>query len=135
MRITKHSVIGLMLLVWSGLIYPQAAEWSLVTTDVRGNQYLLDTDRMTRKGYLVYVWQLQNLAQRNDQGALAIRSQMEFDCRFKQSRVMWLTLYSEPNEGGVTLSSAAVELPQWTPAGPGDIVDTLIDYACRRIMR
>jgi hypothetical protein len=107
-----------MLLVWSGLIYPQAAVWSLVTTDTQ-----------------VYVWQLQNLVQRNDPGALAIRSQMEFDCRFKQSRVMWLTLYSEPNEGGVTLSSEAVASPQWSPAVPGDVVDTLIDYACRRIMR
>lgn len=135
MRISKHCVIGLILILWSAPIYPQAAVWSLVTTDAQGNQYLLDTDRMTRKGYLVYVWQLQNLAQRNDPGALAIRSQMEFDCRFKQSRVMWLTLYSEPNEGGVTLSSEAVASPQWSPAVPGDVVDTLIDYACRRIMR
>jgi hypothetical protein len=135
MRRTKRHIILFMLIGYSSLLGSQAMAWSPVTTDSLGNQYFLDTDSMTRKGYLVYVWQLQNLAQRNDQGALSVRSQMEFDCRFKQSRVMWLTLHTEPNEGGATLSSDAVALPQWSPAQPGDVVGTLIDYACRRIMR
>lgn len=132
---TKHRAVAAMILGLSGLLCAHAAAWSPVVSDQQGNQYLLETEGMTRKGYLVYVWQLANLVQRNEQGALSIRSQMEFDCRFKQSRVMWLTYYAELNEAGTTLSSGAVASPQWLPAQPGDTADTLIDYACRRIMR
>ncbi len=109
--------------------------FSFVTTDTKGNHYLLDTEGMTRKGYLVYVWQLQNLAKRNEQGALSVRTQVEFDCRFRQSRVMWVTLYPEADESGAVISSGMVSNPQWVPAQTGDVAETLIDYACRRIMR
>ena len=119
----------------AGAGYLQAATPMLVTSDSQGNDYLLDTDGMTRKGYLVYVWQLQNLAQRNEQGALSVRTQVEFDCRFRKSRVMWVTLYPEADEGGAVISSGMESNPQWMPAQTGDVADTLIDYACRRIMR
>ena len=132
---TKHCAVAVMIFGLSGLLCSHAAAWSPVASDQQGNQYSLDTEGMTRKGYLVYVWQLANLVQRNEQGALSVRSQMEFDCRFKQSRVMWLTYYDELNEGGAMLSSGAVATPQWLPAQPGDTSDTLIDFACRRIMR
>jgi hypothetical protein len=119
----------------AGTGYLQAATPMLVTSDSQGNDYLLDTDGMTRKGYLVYVWQLQNLAQRNERGALSVRTQVEFDCRFRQSRVMWVSLYPELNEGGAVISSGMVANPEWVPAQPGAVEDSLIDYACRRIMR
>lgn len=135
MFISNHRIITLITFCFAGIMSAQAAVMSLVTSDAQGNHYLLDTEGMTRKGYLVYVWQLQNLPQRNEQGALSVRTQVEFDCRFRQSRVMWITLYPEVDEGGAAISSGMVSNPQWVPAQPGDVTDTLIDYACRRIMR
>lgn len=113
----------------------QGGELALVTTDAQGNAYLLDTAGMTRKGYLVYVWQSQNLIQADSLGTQSIRSQVEFDCRFRRARTMWVTRYADVNEGGATLSSDMVADPQWVSVQPGDVTDTLIDYACRRIMR
>ena len=135
MFISNHRLIFAIIFWFAGVLSAQAAVMAPVTSDAQGNQYLLDTEGMTRKGYLVYVWQLQNLAKRNEEGALSIRNQMEFDCRFRQSRVMWVTLYPEVDEGGAVISSGLVSNPQWVPAQPGDVTDTLIDYACRRIMR
>jgi len=135
MIISNHRLIAAVIFWIAGVISAHAAVMSAVTSDAQGNNYLLDTEGMTRKGYLVYVWQLQNLAQRNEQGALSVRTQMEFDCRFRKSRVMWLTLYTEADEGGAVISSGVVPNPQWIPAQTGDVTDTLIDYACRRIMR
>lgn len=135
MFIRHHRLIAALIFWLSGVIAAQATVMSPVTSDVQGNHYLLDTEGMTRKGYLVYVWQLQNLAKRNEQGALSVRTQMEFDCRFRKSRVMWITLYPEADEGGTVISSGMVTDPQWIPAQTGDVADTLIDYACRRIMR
>jgi hypothetical protein len=135
MFISNPRVIAAIIFWFAGVISTQAAVMSPVTSDAQGNHYLLDTEGMTRKGYLVYVWQLQNLAQRNEQGALSVRTQVEFDCRFRKSRVMWVTLYPEADEGGAVISSGMESNPQWIPAQTGDVVDTLIDYACRRIMR
>jgi hypothetical protein len=135
MFISNPRVIAAIIFWFAGVISTQAAVMSPVTSDAQGNHYLLDTDGMTRKGYLVYVWQLQNLAQRNEQGALSVRTQVEFDCRFRKSRVMWVTLYPEADEGGAVISSGMESNPQWIPAQTGDVADTLIDYACRRIMR
>ena len=135
MFISNPRVIAAIIFWFAGIISTQAAVMSPVTSDAQGNHYLLDTEGMTRKGYLVYVWQLQNLAQRNEQGALSVRTQVEFDCRFRKSRVMWVTLYPEADEGGAVISSGMESNPQWIPAQTGDVADTLIDYACRRIMR
>jgi hypothetical protein len=135
MLISNPRVIAAIIFWFAGVISTQAAVMSPVTSDAQGNHYLLDTEGMTRKGYLVYVWQLQNLAQRNEQGALSVRTQVEFDCRFRKSRVMWVTLYPEADEGGAVISSGMESNPQWIPAQTGDVADTLIDYACRRIMR
>jgi hypothetical protein len=135
MFISNPRVIAAIIFWFAGVISTQAAVMSPVTSDAQGNHYLLDTEGMTRKGYLVYVWQLQNLAQRNEQGALSVRTQVEFDCRFRKSRVMWVTLYPEADEGGAVISSGMESNPQWIPAQTGDVADTLIDYACRRIMR
>jgi hypothetical protein len=135
MFISNPRVIAAIIFWFAGVISTQAAVMSPVTSDAQGNHYLLDTEGMTRKGYLVYVWQLQNLAQRNEQGALSVRTQVEFDCRFRKSRVMWVTLYPEADEGGAVISSGMESNPQWIPAQAGDVADTLIDYACRRIMR
>jgi len=135
MFISNPRVIAAIIFWFAGVISTQAAVMSPVTSDAQGNHYLLDTEGMTRKGYLVYVWQLQNLAQRNEQGALSVRTQVEFDCRFRKSRVMWVTLYPEADEGGAVISSGIESNPQWIPAQTGDVADTLIDYACRRIMR
>jgi hypothetical protein len=135
MFISNPRVIAAIIFWFAGVISTQAAVMSPVTSDAQGNHYLLDTEGMTRKGYLVYVWQLQNLAQRNEQGALSVRTQVEFDCRFRKSRVMWVTLYPEADEGGAVISSGMESNPKWIPAQTGDVADTLIDYACRRIMR
>lgn len=132
---SKRYAVAVILAGMFGLMGSNASAWSPVASDADGNQYLIDAEGMTRKGYVVYVWQLANLAQRDERGAMSVRSQMEFDCRFKQSRVMWQTLHTELNEGGTTLGSAAVSNPQWIPAPPGGTSEMLIDYACRRIMR
>lgn len=137
MRFGIHSImkkIVLLSLMCSAMI-AHAADPAPVVSDEQGNAWTLDTQGMHRKGYVVYVWQVQNLAKPDEHGALSVRSQVEFDCRFRQSRTMWVTLHTERDEGGKVISSGAVMRPEWTPAAPGSVTDTLIDQACRRIMR
>lgn len=128
----KRISLGLLALLCTGLAAHAADP---LVSDAQGNVWYLDTEGMHRKGYVVYVWQVQNLAQPDEHGARSIRSQVEFDCKFRQSRSMWTTLYTERDEAGKVISSAAVVQPEWIPAAPGSVSDVLIDQACRRIMR
>ena len=127
------SVVLACLFVWAAVMSANAAE--PVATDAEGNSIHLETQGMTRKGFIVYLWQLKNLVKPDPNGALSIRSQVEFDCRFHQSRAMWITLHSERDEGGRVISSGIVPSPIWVPATEGSVDYTLLDYACRRIMR
>lgn len=106
-----------------------------VATDEQGNTFHLDTAGMHRKGYVVYVWTLKNLARADAEGALSIRTQVEFDCRFRQTRSMWETLYGDRNEAGTVIRSGMVTRPEWVPVVAGSPQDALLDQACRSIMR
>jgi len=128
---TKACCVWLSLMCIVSLVH--AAE--PVVSDAQGNNWRLDAEGMHRKGYVVYIWQVQNLSQPDEQGARSIRSQVEFDCRFRQTRTMWVTLHSERDEGGKVISSGAVMRPEWVPAVVGSVAEKLLEDACRRIMR
>jgi hypothetical protein len=126
---------ALLSLLVAAALSVQAGDLPPVASDALGNTYHLDTAGMTRKGYVVYLWQLQNLAQRDGNGALSVRSQVEFDCRFRRVRTMWMNLHMEHDEGGKLISSGMVNRPEWAPVMPDTPAETLLDHACRHIMR
>jgi hypothetical protein len=128
-------LLALLSLLVAAALPVQASDLPPVATDAQGNTYSLDTAGMTRKGYVVYLWQLQNLVQRDGDGALSLRSQVEFDCRFRRVRTMWINLHTEHDEGGRLISSGMVNRPEWTPVMPDTAAETLLDHACRHIMR
>ncbi len=103
--------------------------------DGQGNAYFLETDNMTRKGYMVYAWQQVNRVQPDDKGALHVRSQLEFDCKYKKSRTMWMTLQTELDGKGTTISSAATSDPEWLPAADGTLLGKMLEFSCLHVFR
>lgn len=103
--------------------------------DAEGNAYYLETDNMTRKGYMVYAWQQVNRKQPDDKGALHVRSQLEFDCKYKKSRTMWLTLQTEPDGKGTTISSGATSNPEWVAAEEGTLLGKMLEFSCIHVFR
>ncbi len=103
--------------------------------DAEGNAYYLETDNMTRKGYMVYAWQQVNRVQPDDKGALFVRSQLEFDCKYLKSRTMWLTLQTERDGAGSTISSAANSNPEWVSAEDGTLLGKMREFSCAHVFR
>ncbi len=103
--------------------------------DAEGNAYYLETDNMTRKGYMVYAWQQVNRVQPDDKGALFVRSQLEFDCKYLKSRTMWLTLQTEHDGKGATISSAANGSPEWVSAEDGTLLGKMREFSCAHVFR
>lgn len=104
-------------------------------TDAEGNAYYLETDTMSRKGYMVHAWQQVNRKQPDDKGALHVRSQLEFDCKYKKSRTMWITLQAEPDGKGATISSAAAGNPEWVAAEDGTLLGKMLEFSCLHVFR
>lgn len=125
----------LMLLLAACVAPAHAAGREQLGVDEQGNTVFLETGNMTRKGYVVYAWQLVNRKAPDEQGALSVRSQVEFDCRNHLMRFMWTTLHTEADEGGKVISTGAVPRPSWEPAAPGSLADAQVDFACRHVMR
>lgn len=125
----------LMLLLATCVAPAHAAGREKLGVDEQGNTVFLETGNMTRKGYVVYAWQLVNRKAADENGALSLRSQVEFDCRNRLVRFMWTTLHTEADEGGKVISSGAVPSPSWAPAPPASLIDAQLDFACRHVMR
>lgn len=90
---------------------------------------------MTRKGYIVHAWQVVNLAEPKDGIILSIRSLVEFNCRFRQSRTMWMNEYRERDAGGEAVSDGQVANPEWIAVEAGTWRENLLDFSCSHIMR
>ena len=103
--------------------------------DAEGNAYYLETDNMTRKGYVVYAWQQVNRAQPDEKGALFVRSQLEFDCKYLKSRTMWMTLQTERDGQGKTISSGAIGNPEWVSAEDGTLLGKMREFSCLHVFR
>ena len=131
----KKSLIVSLLLGFSVTIFAQTEKREAFGADDQKNNYYLETDNMTRKGYVVYAWQQINRAQADGQGALFNREQIEFDCNFKKYRKMWTMSYAEQEGRGRLLDSQTVNNPEWQPAIPESITANMLKFACVHVFR
>jgi hypothetical protein len=119
----------------SGVTPALSATYSPPVKDATGNVYVIEKNSMTRKGYIVHAWQVVNLAEPKDGIILSIRSLVEFNCRFRQSRTMWMNEYRERDAGGEAVSDGQVANPEWIAVEAGTWRENLLDFSCSHIMR
>ncbi len=132
--LNKKSIAGAMLLI-ACAAPAQADNREDMGKDSQGNAYFIETDNMTRKGYMVHAWQQVNRVQPDDKGAMHVRSQLEFDCKYKKSRTMWMTLQTESDGKGATISSSATSNPEWVTAEDGTLLGKMLEFSCLHVFR
>ena len=103
--------------------------------DDQNNAYYLETDNLTRKGYVVYAWQQVIRVRPDEKNARLIREKIEFDCNFKKYRTMWTMSYAEPDDRDTQLSSEVVSNPEWRPANAGSLHEKMLRFACVRVFQ
>ncbi len=112
-----------------------AATYSPSVSDAEGNVYAIEKEGMTRKGYIVHAWQLLNLAKPKEGTVRSTRSLVEFNCRFRQARTMWISEHAERDAMGEPLKSGQVANPEWMQLEPGALTEKLLEFSCSHIMR
>ena len=103
--------------------------------DEHNNAHYLETDNMTRKGYVVYAWQQINRMLESEINARSMREKIEFDCNFKRYRTMWVMAYVEQDGQGAQLLSEAVSNPAWRPIVPDSLSEKMLSFACVHVFR
>lgn len=131
----KRSVIVSLCLGFSIIVFAQTEKREAFGADDQKNNYYLETDNMTRKGYVVYAWQQINRAQADDQGARFTREQIEFDCNFKRYRKMWTMSYAEQDGKGKLLNSQTINNPEWQTVIPESMAANMLTFACVHVFR
>ncbi len=131
----KKSFIASFFLGFSIIVVAQIEKREAFGTDDQKSNYYLETDNMTRKGYVVYAWQQINRVQADDQGAQFTREQIEFDCNFKRYRKMWTMSYTEQDGRGRLLNSQTINNPEWQPVVPESIAGNMLKFACVHVFR
>lgn len=112
-----------------------AVTYSAPVTDAGGNVHAIEKESMSRKGYIVHAWTLVNLAQPKDEKIRSTRTLVEFNCRFRQSRTMWINEHAERDGGGEPVNSGQADHPEWVQVEPGTLTEKLMEFSCSHIMR
>lgn len=85
-----------------------------------------------REGSVVRVWTIANLATRASAGYLSVRTQMEYQCTQRQSRILSILGFSDVNAGGTPLGAPSDFATPWTPIAPNTIGEVNMAIACHR---
>ena len=86
---------------------PAWAEWVAVSESNDLVAYI-EPASIRKNGHFRKVWQVQDLKQRDEQGAMSRRLLIEYDCKDERFRVLATSTHSEPVAAGKTLVSADV---------------------------
>lgn len=122
-------------LLVAGSAVAQTENREKLGTDEQNNVYYLEKDNMTRKGYVVYAWQQIDKERKDESGAEFVRSKIEFDCKFKQFRTMWISTLALKEGEKVMVSSSAVDAPAWRPVASDSLPGRMLDFACVHVFR
>ena len=132
LKLKQFLLVGLIL-VSQGVAY---AEWTLFTTDGKGNAVYTDPDTISRKGQLVRIWVLldSNTVHETIDGVafLSSRTLHQYDCEKARFRFLAFSLFSGSMGGGQLIHSNHNVL-DWEPVPPKGVARRLLKTVCKKI--
>ena len=121
----------LLILILTAVSSSAMAEWVWVAeTDKEDfSTFYADPTTIRRSGNNVKMWVLDDLSTVKLDSLRSIKSKNEYDCKEKQSRVLFVAFYSEHMGGGETILIRN-ERSDWEPFPPDSMVGALLEFAC-----
>lgn len=126
----KQLLLGLMLLVTATVA---SAEWTRVDHNDLFIQYV-DKATIRRNGNLVKMWDLMDYKTVRKSAAgksyLSDKSQAEYDCKEKKTRLLAFTWFDGRMGNGKAVSFNSNVRAEWIPIGPESMGEALFEIAC-----
>lgn len=105
------------------------AEWTKVSSNVTGNTFYLDFDRIKKHDGFVYWWQLTDLLKPTQSGTLSGQIYSQGDCGPFRYKNLSYILHKQPmgRDAGDRESS---KNPEWNYPDPDSVDGTLLKLVC-----
>ena len=125
----------IMMMVLAIVSSGAAAEWVKVdsSTNSGGFETYADPATISRSGNMAKMWRLSNfktLQTWNNNSYFSDKTQNEYDCKDKQYRALYFTLYAGNMGGGNTVYSNDGVPTTWRPIPTNSVSETLWKLAC-----
>lgn len=109
---------------------PAWAEWVAVSESNDLVAYI-EPSSIRKNGNFRKVWQVQDLKQRDEHGAMSRRLLVEYDCKDERFRVLATSTHPEPMAAGKAL--VLVDVPStWAAFAPGTPAEDTLEIVCTR---
>lgn len=123
-------ILFLSLILLSGNAY---ADWTLVSTTTKGDEFFVDNQTLKREGASRRIWMMTNFGSPIDFSQQKVYSQkefIEFNCAEDKARTLTNILYSEKNGQGAIIDRLTLE-PTWSYPVPQTSFYTVAKKVCR----
>lgn len=91
----------------------------------------IDPATISKEGQLRRVWEIRDLKQRNEIGAMSLKGLFEYDCKEGKSRNLSASAHSEPMAGGKILLSTS-DPNDWNAVPSGTAVGSVLKNVCAK---
>jgi len=130
----RKAILILLLAVVSNSVM---AEWVMLGTNDSGTTTVYaDPSTISKNGDMVKMWSMIDFEKAvklsDGKQFLSWKTQYEFDCKIKQSRMLAVSMHSENMGGGEVTNSLDYESPKGEAVLADSNGEVLWNYACRR---
>ena len=118
------------MIIFSSIAY---ADWTLVSTSAKGDEFYLDTQTLKKVGSLRRIWIMTNfgsLREFTQTQVLSDVSMVEFNCSEDKFRTLTYVLYSDKNARGNIIDTLVPE-PSWAYSVPNSSFYSVAKKVCK----
>ena len=126
----RLTIICTLLLSSAIFSSPSSAAWTEVATNVDGDTFYMDFDRIRKHGGYVYFWELTDSLKPTSTGRLSHKAYFQGDCRLFRSKPLSFSFHKEPMGGGAG-EVLNVNDGKWLYPSPDSVNEILLTLACK----
>ena len=109
------------------------AEWEFITLLEDGSRLYIDPKTIRKNGNNRYIWEIFNLLERKNDGAISIRVRKEYDCRQERYRILSFTTHSGAMASGETIVRYSPnDSAGWDDIPPESAGEKVLRYVCAK---
>ena len=101
-----------------------------MSTNINGNTYYVDFERIRKVDGYVYYWELGDLLKPTSQGYLSVKVYKQGDCKLFRFKNLSYSFHEEPMGGGT--GDVSTQKQDWTYPSPNSSMEDMLKQVCSR---
>ena len=106
------------------------AEWTKVNTNVRGDIYYVDFERIRKHDGYVYYWTLADYSKPSPYGDLSSKVYEQVDCKLFRSKYISSSYYTQPMGKGMPSITRNTPDKDWNYPPPKSAHENILNSVC-----